>query len=70
MKGVFWNCRTLRDLTKHTFLHDVAEDNKLDFIALSETNTNSFSTQCLEIFCAGADFVWHWRCPRGILGGC
>ena len=47
MKSVFWNCRGLCDLAKHTFLHDVAEDNKLDFIALSETNRNSFSTQCL-----------------------
>ena len=36
MKGVFWNCRGLRDLAKHTFLHDVAEDNRLDFIALSQ----------------------------------
>jgi hypothetical protein len=44
MKGVFWNCRGLRDLAKHMFLHDVAADNKLDFIALSETNKNSFST--------------------------
>ena len=53
IKGVFWNCRGLQDLAKHTFLHDVSEDNKLDFIALSETNKNSFSTQCLENFCAG-----------------
>ena len=70
MKGVFWNCRGLRDLDKHMFLHDVAEDNKLDFIALSETNKNSLSTQCPKIFCAGADFVWHWRSPRGMSGGC
>jgi exonuclease III len=69
MKGVFWNCRGLRDLAKHTFLHDVAADNKLDFIALSETNKNSFSTQCLENFSAGADFIWHWKCPRGLSGG-
>jgi hypothetical protein len=68
MKGIFWNCRGLRDLAKHTFLHDVTEDRKLDFIALSDTNRNSFSTQCLENFCAGADFVWHWRCPRGMSG--
>jgi hypothetical protein len=47
----------------------VAEDNKLDFIALSETNKNSFSTRCLENFCAGADFVWHWRSPWGMSGG-
>jgi hypothetical protein len=70
MKGVFWNCRGLRDLAKHSFLHDVAADNKLDFIALSETNKNSFSTQCLENFSAGADFIWHWKCPRGLSGGC
>ena len=69
MKGIFWNCRGLRDLAKHTFLHDVAKDKRLDFIALSETNRNSFSTQCLENFCAGTDFVWHWRCPRGMSGG-
>ena len=53
MKGIFWDCRGLRDLAKHTFLHDVAGDNKLDFIALSETNKNSFSIQCLENFCGG-----------------
>jgi hypothetical protein len=69
MKGVFWNCRGLRDLTKHTFLLDVAADNKLDFIALSETNKNSFSTQCLENFSAGEDFIWHWKCPRGLSEG-
>jgi hypothetical protein len=69
MKGIFWNCRGLRDLAKHTFLHDVAVDNRLDFVALSETNKNSFSTQSLENFCGGADFVWHWRCPRGMSGG-
>jgi hypothetical protein len=44
MKEVFWNCRGLHDLAKHMFLHDVAADYKLDFIALSETNKNSFST--------------------------
>jgi hypothetical protein len=70
MKGVFWNCRSLRDLAKHTFLHDVAGDNQLDFIALSETNKNSVSTQCRQNFCAGADFVWHWRSPRGMSRGC
>ena len=70
MKGIFWNCRGLHDLAKHTFLHDVVEDNRLDFIALSETNRNSFSTQCLENFCAGTDFVWHWRCPWGMSRGC
>jgi len=69
MKGLFWNCRGLRDLAKHTFLHDVAEDNRLDFIALSETNRNSFSTQYLENFCAAADFIWHWRCTWGMSGG-
>jgi hypothetical protein len=57
MKGVFWNCRSQRDLAKHTFLHNVARDNNLDFIALLETNKNSFLTQCLENFCAGADFI-------------
>ena len=51
------------------FLHDVAVDYKLDFIALSKTNKNSFLTQCLEIFCAGADFVCHWRSPRGMSRG-
>ena len=69
MKGVLRNCRGLRDLAKHTFLHDVAEDNKLDFIALSETNRNSFSAQGLQNLCAGADFDWHWRCPRVCPGG-
>jgi hypothetical protein len=24
-RGFFWNCRGLRDLAKHTFLHDVSE---------------------------------------------
>jgi exonuclease III len=70
MKEIFWNCRGLRDLAKHMFLHDVTEDNKPDFIALFETNKNSFSTQCLENFCAGADFVWHWQSLRGMSGGC
>ena len=56
MKGMFWNCRGLRDLAKHTFLRDTAGENNLDFIALLETNRNSFSTECLDNFCAGSDF--------------
>jgi exonuclease III len=38
MKVIFWNCLGLRDLAKHTFLHDVAVDNRLDIVALLETN--------------------------------
>ena len=35
MKGIFWNYRGLRDLAKHTFLHDVAKYKRLNSIALS-----------------------------------
>ncbi|CAN6182020.1 unnamed protein product [Urochloa humidicola] len=69
MKGIFWNCRGLRDLAKHSFLHDTTQQNQLDFIALSETNRKDFSTTWLENFSAGADFLWHWRSPRGMSGG-
>ena len=70
MKGVFWNCRGLRDLVKHTFLHDVVEDNKLDFIALSETNRNSFSTQCLKISVRGLILFGIGGAPGVCPGGC
>ena len=68
MKGIFWNCRGLRDLAKHTFLHDVAKEKRLDFITLSETNRNSFSTQCLENFCAGMILFGIGDVPRVCLG--
>ena len=59
-------------MAKHTFLHDVAEDNKLDFIALSKTNRNSFSTQCLKISVRGLILFGIGGAPgyvRGMLMG-
>jgi hypothetical protein len=34
-----------------------------------ETSKHNYSTECLDNFCAGAKFFWHWIPPRGMPGG-
>src|SRR6266540_480349 len=69
MKGIFWNCRGLRDFAKHTFLRDTLREHNLEFIALLETYRKKFSIECLDNFCAGSEFYWFWNPPRGMSGG-
>jgi len=69
MKGFFWNSHGLRDLAKHRFLFDCSREHNLDFIAILETGKHNYSTECLDNFCAGAEYFWHWNPPRGMSGG-
>ena len=69
MIGVFWNSSGLRDLAKHRFLQDLTAKHRLDFIAILETDRHNYSTECLNNFCAGKEFFWHWSPPRGRSGG-
>ena len=69
MKGVFWNSRGLRDLAKYRFLSEISKEESLDFIALLETRRKHFSDICLDTFCGGRQFFWHWSEPRGRSGG-
>jgi hypothetical protein len=69
MKGFFWNSHSLRDWAKHRYLFDYCREHSLGFIAMSETGKHKYSTECLDNFCAGAEFFWHWIPPRGMAGG-
>jgi hypothetical protein len=56
MKGVFWNSRALADLDKHRFLAELVREEQIIFIALSETDRESFPDHVLKNLCAGRDF--------------
>jgi hypothetical protein len=56
-------------LAKHDFLHNISLEKDLDFIAILETNKNNFLEECLDNFCGGKEFLWHWIPPNGRSGG-
>lgn len=56
-------------MAKHDFLRDIAIDKNLDFIAILETNRRYFTDECLNTFCGGKEFCWHWIPPNGRSGG-
>lgn len=69
MKGIFWNCNGLGDPKKYKFLLDITKEKNLDFITLSETGRGNFTDAFLRNLCAGKDFLWHCKPPRGRSGG-
>lgn len=69
MKGVFWNSRGLGDLAKHCYLIELAKEEQINLIALSETGRQDFSDTTLKFFCGGRDFIWHSMAPHGRSGG-
>src|SRR3990170_605605 len=52
-------------LVKQRFLADASIEHKLDFIALSETGRDNFTSQFLGTLLGGVDFAWHCLPPRG-----
>lgn len=69
MKGIFWNCDGFGDPKKHRFVADLTKEYNLSFIALSETVKKDFSDSFLRNLCAGRDYLWHCKEPRGRSGG-
>lgn len=65
MRGIFWNSGGLRELAKHDFLRDTSVEKGLDFIAILKTHRRHFSNECLNTFCGGCEFWWHWTPPNG-----
>jgi hypothetical protein len=47
----------------------LTKEKNLNFIALSEIGRKSFSSPFLKNMCAGRDFLWHIKEPRGRSGG-
>jgi len=69
MKGVFWNSDGFKDPKKHKFISDLTKEHNLSFIAISETSRKNFTSPFLKNLCAGRDFLWHVKEPRGRSGG-
>jgi exonuclease III len=69
MKGIFWNCNGFRDPKKHRFISDLTKEQDLSFIAISETGKRNLTPPFLKNLCAGRDFIWHEKEPRGRSGG-
>jgi hypothetical protein len=69
MKGIFWNSNEFKDPKKHKFISDLTKGNNLNFIAISETGRSKFMHRFLKNICAGRDYLWHSKAPRGRSGG-
>ena len=69
MKGIFWNSDGFKDPIKHKFISDLTKEHNLSFIAISETGRKNFTSLFLKNLCAGRDFLWHVKEPRGRSGG-
>jgi hypothetical protein len=69
MRGIFWNRNGFKDPKKHKFISDLTKENNLNFIAISETGRSDFSPRFLKNLCAGRDYLWHSKAPRGRYGG-
>ena len=68
MKGVFWNSDGFKDPKKHRFLADLTKEKDLNFMAISEIGKRDFPAHFLKNLCAGRDFLWHYKEPRGRSG--
>jgi hypothetical protein len=69
MKGIFWNSDGFKDPKKHRFISDLTKEQDLSFIGISETGRRSFIDPFLKKLCAGRDFLWHVKEPKGRSGG-
>ena len=57
MNGMFANSRGLGDLAKHLHFADCSREQKLDFLAISETGRRDFSVSLLNLRSCGIDFT-------------
>jgi hypothetical protein len=69
MRGIFWNSNGFKDPMKHKFITVLTKENSLNFIVVSETGRSDFSLRFLKNLCAGRDYLWHSKAPRGRSGG-
>ena len=70
LKGMFWNCEGIRDPAKHDFIQETVREQRLDFLALSETGRSNFANHFLDRLAAGLDFAWYILPPQGRTGVC
>ena len=66
---MFANREGLRDPAKHFFIQEIIREQRLDFLALSETGRANFATPFLSHLSAGLDFAWFCLPPHERSGG-
>jgi hypothetical protein len=54
-------------LAKHLHIAESIGEHALDFVAISETGKQNYSTSFLNRLSGGEDFVWVSRPPGGVL---
>lgn len=69
MKGIFWNSNGFAYPKKNKFVSDITREYNLNFIAISETGRSEFRQNFLRNLCAGKDFIWHSKAPKGRSSG-
>jgi hypothetical protein len=69
MRGIFWNGNEFKDPKKHKFVSDLTKENNLNFITILEIARSDFTTIFLKNLCAGKDYLWHSKPPKGRSGG-
>jgi hypothetical protein len=56
-------------IKKHRFISDLTRERNLCFIAISEMGKKGFNDVVLRNLCAGRNFLWHFKEPKGHSGG-
>jgi hypothetical protein len=69
IRGIFWNSNGFKDPKKHKYISDLTKENNLDFIAVSKIGMDDFLLRFLINLCAGRDYLWHSKPPRGRSAG-
>jgi hypothetical protein len=59
----------LRIQKNHRFISDLTREQNLCFIAISEMGRKGFNDVVLRNLCAGRNFLWHCKEPKGCSGG-
>jgi hypothetical protein len=59
----------VKDPKKDKFISDLIRENNLNFIVIAETGRSEFAPRFLKNLCAGRDYLWHSKAPRGRSGG-
>lgn len=67
MIGALWNVRPLNKEGRLQCIADFVKDNKLDFVGLQETKTESFHDSFLTFI--HRDFNWQYLMAQGTVGG-
>ena len=69
MIGLIWNCRGAFKKGFSTFLKDLMDEYKVDYICLQETMRKKYNDKIFRTIDSQKNFNWHWIPSKGKSGG-